>query len=450
MVSLWFQSALLFEGWSNQVRITFDENAIQSIETETPPNAGDEHFGIALPGLANVHSHAFQRGMAGLAEVRGPAHDNFWTWREVMYRFLDRLTPEDIESITALAYAEMLETGFTRVGEFHYLHHDASGAPYANIAELAERIASAAQTTGISLTLLPVFYAHGNFGGSPPVLGQRRFLNDPSRFARLVEESRKTIASLPNANLGIAPHSLRAVTPEELKEILPLAAGGPIQIHAAEQTKEVDDCLEWSKQRPVEWLLNNADVDERWCLVHSTHMTAEETIRLADSGAVAGLCPITESNLGDGIFPTPDYLLAKGRFGIGTDSNILIDAAQELRTMEYAQRLSLRARNVLAPEAGCSTGRALFDGALASGFQALGIADYGLAEGTPADIVVLDVNDPVFAGRSSDAMLDSWLFARGTVDSVWKQGIKVVSRGRHHSREAIARRYKETLSRILS
>jgi formiminoglutamate deiminase len=450
MVSLWFQSALLFEGWSNQVRITFDENAIQSIETGTAPKAGDERCGIALPGLANVHSHAFQRGMAGLAEVRGPAHDNFWTWREVMYHFLDRLTPEDIEAITALAYIEMLETGFTRVGEFHYLHHDAAGTPYSNVAELGERIVSAAHATGISLTLLPVFYAHGNFGGRPPVPGQRRFLNNPSRFAKLVEQSRKAISSLPNANLGIAPHSLRAVTPEELKEILPLANGGPIQIHAAEQTEEVDDCLEWSKQRPVEWLLNNAGVDKRWCLVHSTHMTEEETTRLADSGAIAGLCPITESNLGDGIFPAPDYLLAKGRFGIGTDSNILIDAAQELRTMEYAQRLSLRARNVLAPEAGRSTGRSLFDSALTGGFQALGIAIYGITEGAPSDIVVLDADDPGFAGRSGDTILDSWLFARGTLDSVWKQGIKVVSRGRHHSRDAITRRYKETLSRILS
>jgi formiminoglutamate deiminase len=450
MVSLWFQSALLIEGWSNEVRITFDENAIQSVETGAAPKPGDERYGIALPGLANVHSHAFQRGMAGLAEVRGPAHDNFWTWREVMYRFLDRLDPNDIESITALAYAEMLETGFTRVGEFHYLHHDPSGAPYANLAELAERIASAANETGISLTLLPVFYAHGNFGGRPPVPGQRRFLNDPPRFAKLVEQTRKAIASLPNTNLGIAPHSLRAVMPEEMKEILQLADGGPVQIHAAEQTKEVDDCLEWSKQRPVEWLLNNAGVDERWCLVHSTHMTADETLRLAESGAVAGLCPITESNLGDGIFPASDYLAAKGRFGIGTDSNVMIDAAQELRTMEYAQRLKLRARNVLAPEAGRSTGRALFDGALAGGFQALGVANYGLTQGAPADIVTLDVNDPVFAGRSGDAILDSWLFARGTVDSVWKQGIKVVSRGRHHSRETITRRYKETLSRILS
>jgi len=449
MVSLWFQSALLFEGWSNNVRITFGENAIQKIETGVAPASGDERHGIAVPGLANVHSHAFQRGMAGLAEIRGPAHDNFWTWREVMYRFLDRLMPEDVEAIAALAYIEMLETGFTRVGEFHYLHHDPSGVPYANIAELAERIVAAAQQTGIALTLLPVFYAHGNFGGRPPVPGQKRFLNDTARFAKLVEASRSTIALLPDANLGIAPHSLRAVTPDELKEILPLANGGPFQIHAAEQIKEVDDCLEWSKQRPVEWLLNNAGVNDNWCLVHATHMTPDETKRLANSGAVAGLCPITESNLGDGIFPTPDYLAARGRFGLGTDSNVLVDPAQELRMMEYAQRLSLRARNVLAPQTGRSTGRALFDGALAGGFRALGVPAHGIEKGAAADLVSLDARDPGFAGRTGDMILDSWIFAGGAVDCVWRQGIKVVSRGVHHSRDAIARRYKDAITRIL-
>jgi len=449
MVSLWFQSALLFEGWSNNVRITFGENAIQKIETGVAPASGDERHGIAVPGLANVHSHAFQRGMAGLAEIRGPAHDNLWTWREVMYRFLDRLMPEDVEAIAALAYIEMLETGFTRVGEFHYLHHDPSGVPYANIAELAERIVAAAQQTGIALTLLPVFYAHGNFGGRPPVPGQKRFLNDTARFAKLVEASRSTIALLPDANLGIAPHSLRAVTPDELKEILPLANGGPFQIHAAEQIKEVDDCLEWSKQRPVEWLLNNAGVNDNWCLVHATHMTPDETKRLANSGAVAGLCPITESNLGDGIFPTPDYLAARGRFGLGTDSNVLVDPAQELRMMEYAQRLSLRARNVLAPQAGRSTGRALFDGALAGGFRALGVPAHGIEKGAAADLVSLDARDPGFAGRTGDMILDSWIFAGGAVDCVWRQGIKVVSRGVHHSRDAIARRYKDAITRIL-
>jgi formiminoglutamate deiminase len=449
MVTLWFQSALLPDGWADKVRLTFDGGFIAHVESGVDAALSDECHAVAIPGLANVHSHAFQRGMAGLAEVRGPAHDNFWTWREVMYRFLDRLTPEAVEAIAAQAYVEMLESGFTRVGEFHYLHHDPSGGPYANIAELAERIVAAVGETGIGLTLLPVFYAHGNFGGRPPVEGQRRFLNDPARFAKLVEASAKAIAPLGDANIGVAPHSLRAVTPEELKEIAPLAKTGPIHIHAAEQTKEVDDCLAWSGARPVEWLLDNAGVNEKWCLVHATHMTADETQRLAQSGAVAGLCPITEANLGDGIFPAPDYLAAGGRFGIGTDSNVLIDAGQELRTMEYAQRLRLHARNVLAPQAGSSTGRALFGAALAGGFQALGIARSGLRVGASADLVSLDVADPVLAGRSGDTLLDSWIFGGGKLDCVWRQGTKWVENGCHRVREAIAARYKQAVAGIV-
>jgi formimidoylglutamate deiminase len=451
METLWFHAALLPDGWAQKVRIWLDGAAIRRIETEVEAAADDERHGFAVPGLANVHSHAFQRGMAGLAEVRGPANDSFWTWREVMYRFLDRLTPDDVQAIAELAYIEMLETGFTRVGEFHYVHHDANGAPYANIAELAVRIAAASAEAGIALTLLPVFYAHSNFGGKPPVPGQRRFINDPSSFAKLMEASRAAISSLHNANIGIAPHSLRAATPEELKEIIPLAAGGPVHIHIAEQMKEVDDCIAWAGARPVQWLLDNAGVNERWCLVHATHMTHEETQRLAKSNAVAGLCPITEANLGDGIFPMPDYLAAQGRFGIGTDSNVLIGAGQELRMMEYAQRLSLRARNVLAPEAGCATGRSLFDGALKGGFQALGISSFGLREGAPADMVSLNAADPVLAGRSGDAILDSWIFAANNpVGCVWRGGVRVVHGGRHRNRSQIEAKYKDTLARIVN
>src|SRR5580658_3609537 len=338
-MTLWFQSALLPQGWAEGVRIVVSGGTISQLQTSAVPAPGDERHAVAIPGLSNVHSHAFQRGMAGLAEIRGPANDNFWTWREVMYRFLDRLTPEDIEAIAAQAYVEMLERGFTRVGEFHYLHHDPSGAPYANIGELAERVAAATRETGIGLTLLPVFYAHSNFGGAPPVPGQRRFLNDVDQFARLLEASRKAIGQLDDANLGVAPHSLRAVTPNELSRVVSLLPRGPIHIHAAEQTKEVDDCVAWSGARPVEWLLDNAAIDERWCLVHATHLTSSEMERLAQSGAVAGLCPITEANLGDGVFPADAYLARKGVFGIGTDSNIQIDPAAELRALEYAQRL---------------------------------------------------------------------------------------------------------------
>jgi formimidoylglutamate deiminase len=450
-VPLWFSSALLPNGWAQNVRVTITGAAITRVETEVEPAGGDERHGMALPGLANLHSHAFQRGMAGLAEVRGPSDDSFWTWREVMYRFVDRLTPGDMQAIAELAYVEMLETGFTRVGEFHYLHHDSDGRPYANIAQMGEHIAQAAHNSGIALTLLPVFYAHSGFGGAPPTQGQRRFVNDPESFAKLIEALRVVLKPLGDAVLGIAPHSLRAITPDEMKAILPLAKNSPVHIHAAEQTKEVDDCIAWSGQRPVEWLLDHAGTDARWCLVHATHMTADETRRLAQSGAVAGLCPITEANLGDGLFPAAEYQAAGGRFGIGTDSNVRIAASEELRLLEYGQRLFLRARNVLSPQAGRSTGRALFDSALAGGFQALGVSRFGLAPGAPADIVTLDADDPVLTGRKTDAILDSWIFAgNNPVDGVWRAGVRVVDGGRHKNREQIVRRYKEVLARIVN
>jgi formimidoylglutamate deiminase len=448
-MALWFETALLPQGWAAGVRLHIAAGQIERVESGTAPAANDERHAIGIPGLCNVHSHGFQRGMAGLAEIRGPEGDNFWTWREVMYRFLDRLDPEQIEAITAQAYAEMLETGFTRVGEFHYLHRDPAGNPYANPAETAERVAAAAERTGIGLTLLPVFYAHSNFGGAAPVAGQRRFINHVDEFAKLVEGSRKAIAGLHDANLGVAPHSLRAVTPDELATIVPLAEGGPIHIHAAEQIKEVDDCVAWCGKRPVEWLLDHGDCDDRWCLVHATHITEVETQRLAASGAVAGLCPITEANLGDGIFPAQAYLARGGRMGIGTDSNVLVDAAGELRALEYAQRLNTRSRNVLAGAVGRSTGRTVFDAALAGGAQALGQHAFGLRAGAAADLVSLDANNPAFYGRKADALLDSWIFAGGTVDCVWRAGRAVVRQGRHIARDEIAGRYRRAVESVL-
>jgi formiminoglutamate deiminase len=294
-----------------------------------------------------------------------------------------------------------------------------------------------------------VFYAHANFGGVPPVPGQRRFLNNVEGFAKLLEASRDAIAALGDANLGVAPHSLRAVTAEELQAVVALAPGGPIHIHAAEQIKEVEDSIAWSGARPVEWLLDHAKIDARWCLVHATHMTDAETISLAKSKAVAGLCPITEANLGDGVFPAEAYLAAQGRFGIGTDSNVLIDPAVELRALEYAQRLTKRARNVMAPEAGRSTGRALFDGALSGGFQALGVEAPLLAQGHPADFITLKADDAALIGRRGDAILDSWIFAGGQVDCVWRCGRKLVEGGRHFDRARIRARYRRAVESVL-
>jgi len=434
------------------VRVSHAAGVIVGVEIGAAAAPGDETAAIGVPGLCNVHSHAFQRGMAGLAERRGPADDDFWTWREVMYRFLAVLDPDDVQAIAALAYAEMLESGFIRVGEFHYLHNDPQGRPYADPAEMAVRIAAAAGATGIGLTLLPVFYAHADFGGAPPKAGQRRFVTDPDGFARLVEASRAAVTGLAGAVVGVAPHSLRAVTPEELREVTTLSPQGPIHIHAAEQTGEVDASLAWSGRRPVEWLLGNAGVDRRWCLIHATHPTDAECDALAMSGAVAGLCPITEANLGDGVFPAGRYLAAAGAMAVGTDSNILIDAAAELRALEYAQRLALRSRNILAGGEGHSVGAALFAAAQAGGARAMASDGRGIAVGAPADFVALGADHPSLIGRAGDDLLDGWIFAAGreAVSGVWRAGRKVVADGRHVDRARILRDYRRVLEKVLA
>jgi formiminoglutamate deiminase len=447
--SLHFATALLPDGWARDVRITVQGGLIAAVDAAVAPGADARHA-IALPGLPNLHSHAFQRGMAGLAEVRGTSDDSFWTWREIMYRFVDRLTPDDLAAIAALAYAEMLESGFTRVGEFHYLHHDRDGRPFADPAAMSGAIVAAARETGIALTHLPVFYAHAGFGGSAPGDGQRRFIHDLDGFATLLDAARAEAATLPDAVVGIAPHSLRAVTPDELAVLVPLAGGAPIHIHIAEQVREVEDCIAFIGARPVAWLLDHAPVGPDWCLVHATHMTEAETVALARSGAVAGLCPITEANLGDGLFPAEAFLAAGGRYGVGSDSNVRIDATEELRLLEYGQRLVRRGRNLLA-EAGGSTGGALYRAALAGGAQALG-AQVGLRVGAPADIVSLDADHPSLATRSGDALLDGLLFAAGreAIDRVWRRGREVVTNGRHVARATIATRYRAALARLLA
>lgn len=449
--ALHFRRALLPGGWEENVRIGIADGLVTTIVQGAEAQPGDERHAIALPGMPNLHSHAFQRGMAGLAEVRGPGNDSFWTWRELMYRFVDCVDPEGLRAIAALAYAEMLESGFTRVGEFHYLHHDPAGAPYADPAEMSRAIIAAVAETGIALTHLPVFYAHGGFGGAPASDAQRRFLHDVDGFARLLDAVRAAASELPDAVVGIAPHSLRAVTGAELAALLALGGAAPVHIHIAEQVKEVDDCLAWSGRRPVEWLLAHAEVDARWCLVHATHMTAEESAALAATGAVAGLCPITEANLGDGIFAMSAWREAGGRFGVGSDSNVLIDMSEELRWLEYGQRLAGRARNMIASAPDRSSGQDLFDAALAGGAQALGV-EAGLAVGHAADIVSLNEDHVSLFGRSGPWLTDSFLFAagRGAIDRVWRRGAEVVRGGRHVAREAIEADYRRALGRLFA
>jgi formiminoglutamate deiminase len=454
LAALHFGTALLPSGWASDVRIEHAQGLIADIEVDVPARAGDERASVAVPGLPNLHSHAFQRGMAGLSEYPGPRPDSFWTWRELMYRFVAQITPDALEALAAQAYVEMLESGFTRVGEFHYLHHAESGAPYADPVEMSTRIGAAAQQTGIALTLLPVFYAHGGFGGADPAPEQRRFVHDLDGYARLFEGCRALAARLEHGIAGVAPHSLRAVTQGELLAVIALAEQAPVHIHVAEQLAEVQACEAWSGQRPVAWLLDHAAVDARFCLVHATHVDAREIERMADSQAVVGLCPITEANLGDGVFPAVELRQARGQWGVGSDSNVLISASEELRLLEYGQRLTRRARNLLA-DPGKSVGRTLFESALTGGARALGAPLAGLCPGAPADIVSLAIDSPSLAAHSGDRLLDAWIFAAGpsqggVVDCVWRAGRKVVQGGRHVDRAAVSARYRRALAQLLS
>lgn len=452
MQRLILDHALLPDGWARKVGLDIDGGVIKAVHPKAGAEDRERISGIALPGLPNLHSHTFQRGMAGLAETRGPVGDSFWTWRQVMYRFLEQLTPDDVEAIAAFAMMEMLEGGFTALAEFHYLHHAVDGRPYADIAELAGRIASAALDTGIGLTLLPVFYAQSGFGAAPPTEGQRRFINDAASFARLVDGARRAVSHLDDAVVGIAPHSLRAVAPQSLSEILALDSAGPIHIHVAEQMKEVEDCLAGSGQRPVAWLLDHAPVDTRWCLIHATHLDERETRAMVESGAVAGLCPITEANLGDGIFNGSDYLTMGGAFGVGSDSNIEISAPAELKQFEYSQRLKHRMRNVLAQGEGQSTGQSLYKGALQGGARALGRRIGAIAVGCRADLVVLDQSHPDLVALSGDRWLDAYIFVAGkaAIDAVIVGGQTIVRQGRHRDRDAFTVRYKDAITRIVS
>ncbi|MCC2690215.1 MAG: formimidoylglutamate deiminase, partial [Rhizobiaceae bacterium] len=330
--------------------------------------------------------------------------------------------------------------------------HDRDGRRYDNIAEMSERIAAAASETGIELTLLPSFYAHSTFGGAAPGDRQRRFVNDLDGYALLLDGCRAAMSAMPGAAIGVAPHSLRAVTAAELATVATLAPDGPVHIHAAEQRREVEDCLAWSGARPVEWLLANAGLDERWCVIHATHMTEAETHDLASSGATVGLCPITEASLGDGTFPGPSFIGYGGKFGIGSDSNVLIGVADELRQLEYSQRLRHRARNLMAPPNG-STGRALVDGALAGGAALTGASELGLQAGAPANLLSLDAGHPALVSRSGDAILDAWIFAsrdRDIVDCVWIRGEKRVEGGRHLQRRRISDRFRAAMEALLA
>ena len=450
MQKIWAETALLPTGWASGVSVDVDANGqISAVQTDAP--AEGTRVPMLLPAPVNVHSHAFQRAMAGLTERRGPdPRDSFWTWRQLMYRFLDRLTPDHIEAITAFVQMEMLEAGYGSSVEFHYLHHQPGGVAYDNIAETSERVVAAAGQTGMGLCLLPVHYQYGGCDQRGLTAGQIRFGNSFEQFQTLHAGASASIRSASgDANIGVAPHSLRAVGLDDLRAYNEAFVGGPIHMHLAEQKAEVEEVEHHWGARPVDWALANMDLNDRWCLIHCTQMIPTETIALARSGAVAGLCPITESSLGDGIFDAVRWLEHGGAIAIGSDSNIRISLSEELRTLDYSQRLRDGTRAALAsPDK--STGRRLLDGVLEGGVQASGRKTGRIEAGCWADMFSLDTSSEHLWGREGDIALDSWVFAGDDrlVTDVWSAGRHMVTGGQHIRRAEITAAYKRTVDAL--
>jgi formimidoylglutamate deiminase len=435
-------------GFASGVMLDVEEGRIAGIGASG--GAADLSARYVLPGMPNLHAHAFQRAMAGLAERQSHSDDSFWTWREVMYAFAGRIGPDELRAIAAQLYVEMLKAGYTQVCEFHYLHHQPDGRPYADPAAMSLALIEAAREAGIGITLLPTLYMTGGFDGRPLSDRQRRFRFDLDGYLGLLE--RLIALESPLVRVGIALHSLRAVPEAAMRELLEsaLVRDRPIHIHVAEQIGEVQDCLAIRNARPVDWLLDHAPVDARWCLVHATHLSDAETSRLAASGAIAGLCPTTEANLGDGLFPLKPYLDAGGKIGIGSDSHISVSVVEELRWLEYGQRLATRRRNVSASRASPDTGETLFRHAIAGGAQASAVPIAALAAGSRADFVVLDDTSPLLAGRDASNAIDTWIFAGNAslVRSVVVAGETVVSDFRHHDEDRIAARHSNVAVRL--
>ncbi|WP_406647827.1 formimidoylglutamate deiminase [Aliisedimentitalea scapharcae] len=453
MQTIFAQRARTDAGWQRNVRVSHENGKITAIETDVTPQQGDIMVDVLLPALANLHSHSFQRAMAGMTEVRAAGRDSFWTWRTLMYQFMQNVTPEQYQAIAALVFMEMQEAGYASVGEFHYVHHQNGGGRFDQVSELSQRVFSAADQTGIGLTHLPVLYSYGGAGRADLSGGQMRFGNSVAQFADLVGEARAVAeATLPaDTRVGIAPHSLRATCPEDLAEVLPVAAGNPIHIHISEQPKEVEDIQSWLGARPVEWLLENAPVDSNWCLIHATHMTDSETRDMARSGAVAGLCPITEANLGDGPFNGPAYLEEGGAFGLGSDSNVCISLTEELRMLEYSQRLRDISRNVMIPGEG-SVGEVLYMGSAAGGATAVGRSSGAIAVGKFADLVAIDSADPALVALRDDQLLDGLCFAAKdrVVTDLWSAGRHQVQNGQHVARAEITANYGVAIKSLLA
>jgi formimidoylglutamate deiminase len=444
--------ALLPGGWARDVAVEVGgDGTIASVAAGQPRDGAGDAGGALVPAMPNVHSHAFQRGVAGRTGHAGASgEDSFWTWRQAMYAFLERLDPDGMEAIAAQVYVEMAKAGYGAVAEFHYVHHDPVGQRYVDGAELSKRVLAAAARAGLPMTLLPVYYAHGGFNAAPPSPAQRRFTTTTDEFARLVSAI-APFARDAGAIVGIAPHSLRAVTPDELDRVVAAAPPeGPVHIHIAEQSREVEECVAWSGRRPVEWLLARGDVNARWCLVHATHMAEREVKALAASRAIAGLAPTTEADLGDGTFPGVAYTGAGGRWGVGSDSNAIVDPFAELRQLEYSQRLFWRKRNLMHHGSDTSVGTAMWLAAAAGGAQACGRRTGTIAAGHAADLVVLDTDEPAFAGHTGETLLDAAIYGpcRAPVRHSMLGGRWVVRDGRHRDEEAALDAFRRTVARV--
>ena len=449
MVTIQARTALLPDGWHNNVSVQIgDDGRIEKVTTQPPETVPDTNVAFLLPAPVNAHSHAFQHAMAGLTERRGEnPQDSFWTWRDLMFRFLDQLNPDHIESITSFVQMKMLEAGYATNVEFHYLHHSPDGTPYAKLSEMADRIIAASARTGIGLTMLPVHYQYGGCDFRPLNKGQRRFHTDLDKFTTLCDEVQNSLTKLPDDTIfGVAPHSLRAVTPDIFADSRRLAGDGPFHMHLAEQIPEVDEVLHYLGARPVEWVLDNMDIDDKCCFIHCTQMQQHETTSLAKSGAIAGLCPITEASLGDGIFDGVNWSKSGGQIAIGSDSNIRISLSEEIRSLEYSQRLRDHSRAALATTSK-STGRYIFEAITAGGAKAAGRKTGQIASGQWADLMALDGDAIEFAGRNGDTVLDSFAIAGDDqlVCDVWSAGRHLVSGGRHHDHDAITTAYRATI-----
>jgi len=448
MSDIFARKALLQKGWADHVRLAVHAGRIETVVENTSPDPADFVAGIVIPGLCNAHSHAFQRSLAGRTEERSPAgRDNFWTWRERMYALAGQLDAESLTAIARQAYNEMLLSGYTSVAEFHYLHKEPGDAEDDDT--MYQAIRTAVDHSGIRLTYVPVLYERAGFDEPEPQGHQKLFALDIDSF--LAHHARISQSATDRINVGIGAHSLRAVSSESLQEIARVAhdAKIPMHLHIAEQRREVEQCLASNGRRPVRWLLENFDVGERWCLVHATHLDADETEALAQSGAVICLCPSTEANLGDGLFPLHDFLSAGGRIAIGSDSHITINPFEELRWLEYGQRLATQSRNIATLQE-AHVGRELFSRALAGGVQASTRLPLGLQIGAPADMVALYDDDPMLVGHSDASILDALVFSgyRLPIERVMVHGDWRVIDGDHVDQDDSRAAYAATLDRI--